>query len=253
MSMDKDVAGAHYRTLKNRFSEKRLLEAAHRREHLQYRSLRIGDAPGSGKVKFLLAQMHQNYYFGSFETVCALGGIILEQALMYRLRRAVRERGPLAMEENGRRVWIQSPEDLFEHGVSSLLKLGHDEGLIKGKRLMQRAHELRWIRNMVVHEAMPFFVERDGGELEMRVIRSRSRPASHAMIRMKKQEVAGLSGKRGEITAYYCVSRLREILQSLLREERPRNGVTDESSGSLFHWEETGEDRRDLQGPHPGH
>lgn len=242
MSREKDVAGAHYRTLKNRFSDKRLLEAAHRREHLRYRSLRIGDAPGSGKVRFLLAQMHQNYYFGFFETVCALGGIILEQALMYRLRRAVSVRGPLAMEDNGRRMWIQSAGDLFDHNVSALLKLAHDEGLIKGKRVMQCAHELRWIRNMVVHEAMPFFVERQGGVLEMRVIRSRSKPASYAMIRMKGQEVEGLSRKRGEITAYYCVSRLREILQSLLREDRPENEVTDESSGSLFQWEEAGED-----------
>jgi hypothetical protein len=74
MSIEKDVAGAHFQTLKSRFSEKRLLEAAHRREHLRYRSLRIGDGPGSGKVKFLLAQMHQNYYFGFFETVCAPEG-----------------------------------------------------------------------------------------------------------------------------------------------------------------------------------
>ena len=146
------------------------------------------------------------------------------------------------MEDNGRRMWIQSAGDLFDHNVSALLKLAHDEGLIKGKRVMQCAHELRWIRNMVVHEAMPFFVERQGGVLEMRVIRSRSKPASYAMIRMKGQEVEGLSRKRGEITAYYCVSRLREILQSLLREDRPENEVTDESSGSLFQWEEAGED-----------
>jgi hypothetical protein len=242
MSIERDVGGAHYRTLKKRYSEKRLLEAAHRREHLQYRSLRIGDAPGSGKVKFLLAQMHQNYYFGSFETVCALGGIILEQALMYRLKRAVRVRGPLVILDEGRKIWIQAPDDLFEHSVSTLLKLAHDEGLIKGKRVMQYAHQLRWIRNMVVHEAMPFFVEREGGMLEMRVIRSRSRPVSYAIIRLKSQEVAELSQKRGEITAYYCVSRLREILQGLLREDQPRDGVTDESSGSLFRWEEARED-----------
>jgi hypothetical protein len=242
MSIERDVAGAHFQTLKNRFSEKRLLEAAHRREHLRYRSLRIGDAPGSGKVRFLLAQMHQNYYFGFFETVCALGGIILEQAVIYRLKRAVRDRGPLALTQDGKRIWLQGPEDLFEHSVSTLLSLAFDEGLIKGRRVMQYAHHLRWIRNMVVHEAMPFFVEREGGDLEMRVIRSRSKPVSYAMIRMKGEEVAGLSGKRGEMTAYYCVSRLREILQSLLREDKPESGVADDSSGSLFRWEETRQD-----------
>jgi hypothetical protein len=242
MSREKDLAGTHFRTLKSRFSEKRLLEAAHRREHLRYRSLRIGDAPGSGKVKFLLAQMHQNYYFGFFETVCALGGIILEQALSYRLKAALRDRGPLPIAQDGQKRWIQCPGDLFEHSVTTLLKVAADEGLLKGRRVMQYAHHLRWIRNMVVHEAMPFFTEREGGDLEMRVIRSRSKPVSYAIIRMKGEEVAGLSGKRGEITAYYCVSRLREILQSLLREDKPESGVADESSGSLFRWEETKQD-----------
>ena len=241
MSREKDVAGSHYRILRDRFSEKRLLEAAHRREHLQYRSIRIGDAPGSGKVRFLVAQMHQNYYFGFFETVCALGGIILEQALMYRLKRVVRERGPLGIGTPGGRKWIQNPSDLFEYGVSDLLRLAHDEGLIAGRRLMQYAHQLRWIRNMVVHEAMPFFAERGDGSLEMRVIRSRSARVSYAIIRLKGEEVAGLSQKRGEITAYYCISRLREILQVLLGDEKPKDGVTDESSGSLFRWEEAGE------------
>jgi len=241
MSIEKDVAGSHYRTLRDRFSEKRLLEAAHRREHLQYRSIRIGDAPGSGKVRFLVAQMHQNYYFGFFETVCALGGIILEQALTYRLKRVLRERGPLQLRSAEVRRWIQKPSELFELGVSDLLRLAQEQGLMPGRRVMQYAHQLRWIRNMVVHEAMPFFALREDGTLEMRVIRSRSGRVSYAIIRLKGEEVAELEQKRGEITAYYCISRLREILQVLLRDEKPKGGVTDECSGCLFRWEETGE------------
>jgi hypothetical protein len=240
MSTDDGLA-SHLRILKDRFSERRLLEAARRREHLGYRVLHIGDAPGSGKVRFLLAQMHQNYYFGFYETVCALGGIILEQALMYRLKRLVRERAPIRIRTDRGPAWIQTPGDLFLHGVSVLLRLAYDERLLRGKRIVQIAHHLRWIRNMVIHEALPLFAQSADGTLEMRVIRSRSATVSYATIRMKSAETAGLTQKRGETTAFYCISRLREVLEVLLRTEQPKNGASNESSDSLFQWQEATE------------
>ena len=64
----------HLATLRQRYGEKKLFEAAIRREHLNYQRIHIGDGPGSGRVKFLLAQMHQTYYFGFSESACILAG-----------------------------------------------------------------------------------------------------------------------------------------------------------------------------------
>ena len=239
---EKESVAKHLRILRERFGDKRLSEAAYRRAHLNYRSLRLGDGPGTGKVKFLLAQMHQNYYFGYFETVCALGGIILEQALVLRLRHRLSAHKVLVLGKASKRRWVQHAGEILEHSITDLLNYAHEEGLLASRRLIRYAHHIRWIRNMVVHERMPMFADVDGDHLEMKVTRSRKKRASYATIRLNKKEVADLGSSRGEITAYYCVSRLRQILRGLLAEEEPDSGVEDESSASLFHWEETGKD-----------
>ncbi|MBN2565844.1 MAG: hypothetical protein JXB46_09040 [Candidatus Eisenbacteria bacterium] len=237
---------SHLGTLRGRFSEKRLEEAARRRAHLNYQSLRFGDAPGTGKVRFLLAQMHQNYYFGYFETVCALGGIILEQALVLKLRDRLRSHKVLVFQKGTHRRWIQNPGEILEYGLTDLLNYAHEEGLLPSRTLIRYAHQIRWIRNMVIHERMPVFRECDDGHLEMKLARSRRNTASYATIRLAKDEVTELGRRRGEVTAYYCVTRLREILKGLLSEDGQDSGVEHEDSGSLFHWEEEGKDTRGI-------
>ena len=91
----------HLATLRQRYGEKRLCEAAIRREHLNYQRIHVGDGPGSGRVKFLLAQMHQTYYFGFSESACILAGTVLEQALIYRLGGCMARKGPLPFTRGG--------------------------------------------------------------------------------------------------------------------------------------------------------
>ncbi len=147
----------HLATLRRRYGEKRLCEAAARREHLNYQRLSIGDSPGSGRVKSLLAQMHQTYYFGFSEGACILAGTLLEQGLIYRLGTALDERGPLAFNRGAEKRWLQSRHDLLELELVDMLELARSAGIITEGRTLLLAHEIRWIRNMVVHEKIPVF------------------------------------------------------------------------------------------------
>ena len=228
----------HFETLRKRYDDKRIEEAAHRRAHLGYQKLNIGDTAGSGRVRYLLAQMHQNYYFGYFETVCALAGIILEQALVHRLKRWIREIGPVSYTQGKRQRWIQTAGELLEFNLSDLVSIAREQGVLKGQSSTRLCHQLRWIRNMAVHERIPVFADKSEGRLEMRVVRSRKNPGSHAKIVLDKREVADLAGKRGELTAYFCVTRLREILRSLLLDGTEKKEENDEGWASLFPREE---------------
>jgi hypothetical protein len=232
----------HLATLRRRYGEKRLCEAAARREHLNYHRLSIGDGPGSGRVKSLLAQMHQTYYFGFSEGACILAGTLLEQGLIYRLGVALDERGPLPFTHGGEQRWLQTRQDLLELELVDMLDMARDQGIITEGRTLLLAHEIRWIRNMVVHEKIPIFRVRDDEHLEMTVTKSRRGRVRYARVLLDRAEVADLvEGRKpapGELTAYFCVSRTRMVLRTLFKtgtEAKKR----DESGGSLLLWEES--------------
>lgn len=235
-----DCIDKHFVILKKRFNDKRLKEAAQRRAGLAYESIKIGDKRGSGKVKFLLAQMHQNYYFGYFETACTLAGIILEQGLVFRISNWISERGPILFKrKKNSSIWIQNREQLLELDLIGLLLLAEQEKILDDKRLILYSHQIRWIRNMVVHDRMPFFKDTGKKNLEMKVLKSRKKPVKYATIKLDAKEVENIIKKRGEITAYFCISRVRDVLKTLLRESNAQKLEKEENyeNGSyLFRW-----------------
>jgi hypothetical protein len=241
--MDGESTEKHLATLRQRYGEKKLREAALRRAHLDYKRISIGHNPGSGRVKFLLAQMHQNYYFGFSESACILSGTLLEQGLIYRLSVALDLRGPLQFARGGEKRWLQTRHDLLELELVDMLELAREERIITDGRTLLLAHEIRWIRNMVVHEKIPLFRDRDETHLEMRVTKSRRGKARYARIVMDAAEVADLlvdrKGISGELTAYFCVSRTRMVLRHLFNQPDTEAKKHDESGGSLFLWSET--------------
>ena len=234
---------SHLATLRRRYGEKRLCEAAIRREHLNYRRLAIGDSPGSGRVKSLLAQMHQTYYFGFAEIACILAGTLLEQGLIYRLGAALDERGPLPFTHGSENRWLQTRHDLLELELVDMLELARAQGIITEGRTLLLAHEIRWIRNMVVHEKIPVFRVQDEKHLEMKVTKSRRGRVRYARILLDRSEVTDIAdGRRpgsGELTAYFCVSRTRMVLRHLFTQSRMEAKKRDESGGSLLLWAES--------------
>jgi len=238
-----------------------LCQAAVRREHLNYQRIHVGHSPGSGRVKFLLAQMHQNYYFGFSESACILAGTVLEQALIYRLGECMSRKGPLAFTRGGQQRWLQTQGDLLELELVDMLDLAKAEGIIRDGRTLLLAHQIRWIRNMVVHEKIPVFRPRDEKFLEITVAKSRKGRVRYARILLEKDEVGALrgegpagsaespSGRRrsagqpgssaAELTAYFCVSRARMILRGLFNEPESKGKTSNESGGSLLLWQES--------------
>ncbi|MGO9309599.1 MAG: hypothetical protein ACLQDL_11325 [Spirochaetia bacterium] len=233
----------HLATLRRRYGEKRLCEAAARREHLNYQRLSIGDSPGSGRVKSLLAQMHQTYYFGFSEGACILAGTLLEQGLIYRLGAALDEQGPLPFGRGPERRWLQTRHDLLELELVDMLDLARSAGIITEGRTLLLAHEIRWIRNMVVHEKIPVFRPHDETRLELMVTKSRRGRVRSARILLDRAEVADIVDERhpgsGELTAYFCVSRTRMVLRHLFTQQRTEAKKRNESGGSLFLWSES--------------
>jgi hypothetical protein len=256
--MDGECIETHLATLKRRYGEKRLREAAFRRAHLDYQRIAIGAGSGSGRVKFLLAQMHHAYYFGFAESACILSGTVLEQALIHRLGSMLERRGPLAFSRNGGRRWLATRHDLLDLELVDMLELAKTEGAIRSGRVLLLAHEIRWIRNSVVHEAIPLFKPVGDRFFEMTVVKSRKGRPRYATLRLERAEVEELaeagppegpdtvrrSGRAQRtstavLTAYFCVSRTRMILQSLFDEPETEARTSDESGGSLLLWQES--------------
>ncbi len=233
----------HFTTLKKRYNDSRIREAALRRAHLAYKTIKFGDEYKSGKVRFLLAQMHQNYYFGFFETACTMAGILLEQGLVLRLYNYLIKQGPIPYKKKGKVIWVQNREDLLSLDLVDLLQIVYEEGILKSERLILYSHQIRWIRNMVVHDRIPQFKRGNNGMLEMQVIKSRRKPIKYATIKIKEDELRGLTGKRGEATAYFCISRVRNVLKELLIDTSKKsieNGDWENENGSyLFQWEKS--------------
>ncbi len=265
--MPRQCTDKHLATLRQRYGEKKLCEAAVRREHLNYQRIHIGRGPGSGRVKFLLAQMHQTYYFGFSESACILAGTVLEQALIHRLVGCMARSGPLAFTKGGEKRWLQTKGDLLELELVDMLDLVRAEGIIRDGRTLLLAHEIRWIRNMVVHEKIPVFRERDDGFLELTVAKSRKGRVRYAKVLLPREEVrllleagieepeaAGaekgqapparskphyLGSAAAQLTAYFCVSRARMILRRLFSETPTEGKTNNESGGSLLLWQES--------------
>jgi hypothetical protein len=242
--MSGECPDKHVAILQRRYGEKRMREAAARRAHLDYRRIHIGQNPGSGRVKFLLAQMHQTYYFGFSESACILSGTLLEQGLIYRLGVLLDRKGPLPFTRGGEKRWLQTRHDLLELELVDMLDLARAQGIITDGRTLLLAHEIRWIRNMVVHEKIPVFRVRDERFLEMAVTKSRRGRVRYARIVLEKAEVADLPGavhrpSSGELTAYFCVSRTRMVLRHLFTTPETEAKKVNESGGNLFLWSES--------------
>jgi hypothetical protein len=186
--------------------------------------------------------MHQTYYFGFAEGACILAGTLLEQGLIYRLGSVLDERGPLPYVRGAEKRWLQTRHDLLELELVDMLELARSAGIITEGRTLLLAHEIRWIRNMVVHEKIPLFHAHDEQHLEMTVTKSRRGRVRNARILLDKAEIEHLIDERhpgsGQLTAYFCVSRTRMVLRHVFTQPRTEAKKRDESGGSLLLWSE---------------
>ncbi len=149
----------------------------------------------------------------------------------------------MCLRRNGEKKWLQTRSDLLDLELVDMLELARSEGMLSGGRTVLLAHEIRWIRNMVVHDKIPLFRSKDADHFEMSVPKSRRGRVKYAKVVLEKSEVSDLSGAR-ELTAYYCVSRARMILRHLFgaQDQQKRKAEAEkrnESGGDLLLWEES--------------
>ncbi len=158
---------------------------------------------------------------------------------MYLLERLLEKKGPLSARKGGEKRWLQSRDDLLDMELVEMLELARAEGIIREGRILLLSHEIRWIRNAVVHDKLPLFKSFDERFYRMTVPKSRRGRIKYATIQLEKAEVAGLGSARPELTAYFCVSRTRMILRGLFGAKTTEAKAKNEGSGDLFLWQET--------------
>jgi hypothetical protein len=204
-----------YQTLKSRYNNEELLrQAALRRSHLNYQPIRFGRLNGQKNyLRTLLPQAHAAYYLGSFHACISLCGSMLEALLQMCLREELKQAGMINFSfyfQGSRVESVTSLEELEKMSFNDMINFCKQKKILS-EQLFRDLCLIKDIRNKTLHERIPRFREAEGGfVLTLRKGNFVSR------ISLETEEVAELSGNGYQITAYYCLSRMRRIFAYLL-------------------------------------
>ncbi len=218
------------KTLAERYDADFLKAAEKRRSKLnKLDSIKFGPRNNKkvDRIGNLLRIIHQNYYFEFYDAVCTLSGIFLEQTLCMVLEEKYRElKGNMVIRRRDELQKIQAREELEEFGMRDLINLAQQYRFLTDDEC-GLAHELRLIRNKVVHEGS-FFMENKKDkawyQAEIKTFKGEK------IIRVSAEEVyAYCAGRRyTEIGAYYVLTRTRGLVSALCA---PRVKKSEENQG----------------------
>lgn len=205
-------------TLSQRYDETFLKKAEGRRDKLKkLGSIQFGPRNNKkiDRIQNLLRIIHQNYYLEFYDAVCTLSGVFLEQTLGMVLDEKYRElKGHMFIRRRGELQQIHSREDLAELGMNDLINLAQQQRFLSDKN-HALAHQLRLIRNKVIHEGSFFMQKNEQAthyEAEVEGYGGR-----REIVRITSEEVQNhCQDKRWtEVGAYYVLTRTRALAHDL--------------------------------------
>jgi hypothetical protein len=204
-----------YQTLKSRYgSEELLRQAALRRSHLNYDPIRFGRLNGQKNyLRTLLPQAHAAYYLGSFHACISLCGSMLEALLQMYLREELKREGSInfGFYFQGSRVEkVSHVEELEKMSFNDMINFCKQKKILP-EQLFRDLCFIKDIRNKTLHERIPRFREVEGSF----VLRLKKQNFV-SEISLEREEVEELRANGYQITAYYCLSRMRRIFAHLL-------------------------------------
>jgi hypothetical protein len=202
-------------TLTNRYSNPGLLKAAAlRRAHLNYNRISFGRLNGQKKyLRLLLSQAHTAYYIGSFHACIALCGCLLEALLQIKIKKELKEKGKIMFYFyfQGKKIEkIETKEDIEKLTFNDMINLAKNKRFLNREQYIHLCN-IKEIRNQALHEKLiPFVESKNGFSLSLH---KNIRPIH---IVLEREEVADLKDDGFQITAYYCLSRMRRIFRTLI-------------------------------------
>jgi hypothetical protein len=204
-----------FQTLKGRYSSEELLrQAARRRSHLNYQRISFGRLNGQKNyLRTLLPQAHAAYYLGSFHACISLCGSMLEALLQMFLREELKRDGIInfGFYYQGSRIEkVTTQDELEKMSFNDMINFCKQKKILS-EELFRDLCFIKDIRNRTLHERIPRFREAEGS-----FILTLRKGNYISRVSLETQEVGELRENGYQITAYYCLSRMRRIFAHLL-------------------------------------
>jgi len=209
-------------SLSDRYTPDFIAQAEERRQKLDYKSLHVGGGSTTRieRVRTLLYQTHQNYYFGHFNASCILAGVLFEQCLICLLEEEIELKGKITCKQDKNIVIVDDPQGLLNQSLYALIQTALHYKIIPNEQA-ELADGLRRIRNYLMHDDLGSFMI-DGLNFEFRFgsMQNGAFVEEH-VISMLTSEVKThcLTRDPQEIWAYYILTRTRRLIV-LMFEER---------------------------------
>lgn len=201
--------------LKERWTNKEALrKSAIRRWQLHYQKITFGKKKGRlANILKLLTQLHNTFYLGYFESTCSLAGNLLEQSLIFKLEQLLAIKKEIYItDDNGKRK-ITTQDEIYNLCLQELILACYQNELFLEKRMAKLAHDIRKIRNYCVHAEMPLFTQ-NKNEYVLK-ISTGTQANEKENISLPENEVKDLTDNIEQLTPYYCVTRVRQVLGDL--------------------------------------
>ena len=211
-------------SLSLRYNAERIALADMRRNRLDYKSLHVGAGESSRieRVKKLLYETHQNYYFGHFSASSVLAGVLFEQCLLCLLEEEIELQGKISCKHGRDIVTIDDPGALMNQSLQGLINTATHYRIIPREHF-QLANELRLVRNHLMHDDLGAFIKSgENFEFTLCIISNGVIVANAITIPIVEVEGHCLTPDAQEIWAYYLLTRTRHLIEHMFEERVKR-------------------------------
>lgn len=214
--MDKSQLEKSYNTLKSRYSNQKLLRSASlRRAHLNYNKISFGKKLDSQKkyLRLLLSQAHTAYYIGSFHACIAVCGSLLEALLQMKIRKELLDQGKIDFYyyfQGKKKNCIDSLLDLSRITFNDMVNLSKQNKYFSKESFTDLCN-IKEIRNQALHSRLAPFI-RKNNNYQLIVDRNHKK----INVTLEISEIEDIKDDGFQITAYYCLSRMRNIFKEII-------------------------------------
>jgi len=211
-------------SLADRYTSDFISQAEERRQKLDYKSLHVGSGSHVRieRVKSLLFQTHQNYYFSNFNASCILCGILFEQSLICLLEEEIGLKGKITCKQGAGIITIDEPGELVNQSLVVLINTATHYQIIP-REYFPLANELRLIRNHLMHDDLGVLIKNiDNYEFNLGIMVNGAFVCTPIIIPIKEVEKHCLTTESDEIWAYYLLTRTRHMIEHMFAERVKR-------------------------------
>jgi len=202
-----------YETLKKRYTDEKFIKsAASRRDALEYEKITFGKnlSPKKKYILLLLKDTHASFYIGNYPAVIAMCGMILESVLLLKVRThfEITKFIEYTRKPNGPVLSARTIEEIEDLQFSDLIGVCHHYNYLSND-LFQQLRSIHKIRNITIHEKMPYFKRVD----ETYVL---DLPGAKFPVVLQRDSVKPLISDTSSLAAYFCLTRTRMILHAVI-------------------------------------